>query len=96
MAGFPKGRRTPLVEGGVNAPPENSSVRGGRRSPCREFTYGKGKGMCQIFLPVFLVFGGLHYYILAKVRAAFSLGIRPTFLLILFMLVMLMAPLPRS
>ncbi|MBU1205776.1 MAG: LapA family protein, partial [Proteobacteria bacterium] len=39
MAGFPKGRRSPLVEGGVNAPPENASVQGGRRSPCREFTY---------------------------------------------------------
>ncbi len=39
MAGFPKGRRTPLVEGGVKAPPENASVQGGRRSPCREFTF---------------------------------------------------------
>jgi uncharacterized protein len=48
--------------------------------------------MSQIFLPVFLVFGGLHYYILTKVRAAFSLGIRPTFLLILFMVVMVTAP----
>jgi len=48
--------------------------------------------MSQIFLPIFLIFGGLHYYILTKVRAAFSLGIRPTFLLILFMLVMFMAP----
>ncbi len=38
MAGFPKGRRIPLVEGGVNAPPENASVQGGRRSSCREFT----------------------------------------------------------
>jgi len=28
-----------LVEGGVNAPPENSSEEGGRRAPCREFTF---------------------------------------------------------
>jgi len=28
MAGFPKGRRIPLVEGGVNAPPENAGVQG--------------------------------------------------------------------
>jgi len=39
MAGFPKGRYIPLVEGGVKAPPENASVQGGRRSPCREFTF---------------------------------------------------------
>ena len=36
---FPKGRCIPLVEGGVKAPPENASVQGGRRSPCREFTF---------------------------------------------------------
>ena len=36
MAGFPKGRRIPLVEGGVKAPPENASVQGGRRSPCTQ------------------------------------------------------------
>ena len=28
LAGFPKGRSIPLVEGGVNAPPENASVQG--------------------------------------------------------------------
>jgi hypothetical protein len=39
-----------------------------------------------------LLFGGLHYYILTKMRAAFSLEIRPTFLLILFMGVMVTAP----
>ena len=38
IAGFPKGRSNPLVEGGVNAPPENVSEQGGQRSPCREFT----------------------------------------------------------
>ena len=48
--------------------------------------------MSQVFLPVFLLFGGLHFYILTKVRAAFSLGVRLTFLLILFMLVMLLSP----
>src|SRR4030065_1348171 len=37
MAGFPKGRRIPLGEGGVKAPPENASVPGGTRSPCRGF-----------------------------------------------------------
>jgi predicted MPP superfamily phosphohydrolase len=54
---------------------------------------GKRQGMSQIFLPVFLFFGGLHYYILTKARAAFSPGVMSTFLLILFMLVILMAPL---
>jgi hypothetical protein len=38
MAGFQKGRSTPLVEGGNKVPPKNASVQGGRRSPCREFT----------------------------------------------------------
>ena len=38
MAGFPKGRRIPLVESGVKAHPENASVQGGRRSPCLKFT----------------------------------------------------------
>ena len=33
MAGFSKGRRIPLVEGGGNAPPENASAPGGRRPP---------------------------------------------------------------
>jgi len=39
MAGFPKGRSPPLVEGKDKAPPENASVQGGRKSPYREFTY---------------------------------------------------------
>jgi hypothetical protein len=34
MAGFPKRRRIPLVEGRVKTPPENVSVQCGRRSPC--------------------------------------------------------------
>jgi len=38
LAGIPKGRSNPLVKGGVHAPPENASVRGGRRSLSRELT----------------------------------------------------------
>ena len=50
-AGIPKGRSNPLVKGGVHAPPENASVRGGRRSLSRELTLliqgGLGRGMIQ-------------------------------------------------
>jgi len=38
LAGIPKGRSNPLVKGGVHAPPENASVRGGRRSLSRVLT----------------------------------------------------------
>jgi len=45
MAGLPKGRRIPLVEGGVKAPPENASVQGGLRPPCTRVYFRKNNNV---------------------------------------------------
>jgi hypothetical protein len=56
LAGIPKGRSNPLVKGGVHAPPENASVRGGRRSLSRELTFLRAgitlslKGLGKMYL----------------------------------------------
>lgn len=49
--------------------------------------------MSLFLLTFFLLYGGLHYYILAKVKDAFPLGAISGFILIFFMLLMVFAPL---
>src|SRR4030042_4986208 len=48
--GFQRGAASLWARGGVNAPPENASVQGGRRSPCREVTLALSKSRGVIFL----------------------------------------------
>jgi predicted MPP superfamily phosphohydrolase len=49
--------------------------------------------MSLFLLTFFLLYGGLHYYILNKVRYAFSPGIFPLLLLAFFMLLLVLTPL---
>src|SRR4030043_1947489 len=49
--------------------------------------------MSLFLLTFFLLYGGLHYYILAKVKDVFPLGAISGFILIFFMLLMVFAPL---
>ena len=49
--------------------------------------------MSLFLLTFFLLYGGLHYYFLAKVKDAFPLGAISGFILIFFMLLMVFAPL---
>jgi len=49
--------------------------------------------MSLFLLTFFLLYGGLHYYILAKVKDAFPLGAISGLILIFFMLLMVFAPL---
>lgn len=58
------------------------------------FCADKRDGAMRLFLLTFLfLYGALHYYILVKARAAFSLGVFPTFIVAFFLLVMVLAPL---